>query len=149
MHTEKRHDSFSGNSLSRKKLYRLQALMNKKEREKRKCSILLNGLQDVHVYTSTHTPRYVLTPHTQCFHHWFLFLLPHAVLLIWNSGVQSVTLSSTLTINTRYHNKCNLSCSLLTFPFFNCMFSFFQLCIIDLRWRLQRKEKFVVPTTSG
>lgn len=42
--------------------------------------------------------------------------------------------------NTSYYNTCHLSCSLFTFPFFNCMLSFFQLCIIDLRRRLQRKE---------
>lgn len=90
MHTEKRHVSFSENSLSRKKLCRLQ-----REGKKENCSILLNRLQNVTcIYEHTHT-YVIFTPHTTCFHYWFLFLLPQAVLLIWNSGFQSVTQSST------------------------------------------------------
>lgn len=95
----------------------------------------------LHVYICTYTHIYIFTPNTTFFRYWFLFILPKVVVHNWNSGFQSITQSSThISINNKsYYNKCNLSCSLFTFPFFNCMFSFFQLCVIDLRWRLQRK----------
>lgn len=51
---------------------------------------------------------------------------------------------------TSYYNECHCSCSLLTFPFFNCVFSLLQLCIVNLRWRLQRKVSLhVTHYTAG
>lgn len=96
---------------------------------------------ECYMYIYAHIRTYIFTPNTTFFHYWFLFILPKVAVHNWNSGFQSITQSSThISINNKsYYNKCNLSCSLFTFPFFNCMFSFFQLCVIDLRWRLQRK----------
>lgn len=113
-------------------------LRTKREGKKKTAAFCWTDFMYIWAFThlgmySLHTQHVSITDFLSCCHRQYCLC-----------GIVCYTTQHTLqplTNNTRYYNKCNLSCALLTFPFFNCMFSFFQLCIIDLRWRLQRKEK--------